>query len=79
LTGDQPAGGDGASTQLRRVQTDASYLSAQDPRLIFACVAEGPQSVEVLWPDGRREGFADLPPGRYHSLTQGQGQAVTGP
>ncbi|MBK7782181.1 MAG: CRTAC1 family protein [Ardenticatenia bacterium] len=79
LTGDQPAGGDGASTQLRRVQTDASYLSAQDPRLIFACVAEGPQSVEVLWPDGRREGFADLPPGRYHTLTQGQGQAVTGP
>ena len=64
------------AAQARRVQTDASYLSAQDPRLIFACAAAAPQSVEVLWPDGSKEGFGDLPPGRYHTLIQGRGQAV---
>jgi hypothetical protein len=65
--------------QVRRVRTDASYLAAQDPRLLFACAAAIPQKVEVLWPDGRMETFAGLAPGRYHTLTQGRGVAIGSP
>lgn len=71
--------GDAPAIQARRVRTDASYLSAQDPRLLFACAAAAPQAVDVLWPDGRRERFGDLAPRRYHTLTQGRGAAVGSP
>ncbi len=60
----------------RRVRSDSSYASAHDPRLLFGLGdSSGLAEVEVTWPDGRREGFADLPLGQYSTLRQGQGSA----
>ncbi|MCH9648926.1 MAG: CRTAC1 family protein [Deltaproteobacteria bacterium] len=63
----------------RRVQTDGSFSSASDPRLLFGFAGAPPEestaTVTVLWPDGRREEFADLPMGRYSVLVQGQGES----
>ncbi|MDA0788234.1 MAG: CRTAC1 family protein [Proteobacteria bacterium] len=59
----------------RRIGTDGSYASANDPRLLFGL---GPraiaQSVEVRWPDGNTERFESLAPDRYHRLTRGHGK-----
>ena len=53
----------------RRVRTDGSYLSANDPRLL---VGLGPatrvQSVRVRWPDGTVEEFKDVAVDKYTTL-----------
>lgn len=48
---------------------DGSYLSSNDPRLIFRLPrgASRPQ-VRVVWPDGREQLFGPLEPGQYHTL-----------
>ncbi|MEM1204146.1 MAG: CRTAC1 family protein [Acidobacteriota bacterium] len=67
-----PTGAPG--TQWRRVRTDASYLSARDPRIHVGLGDwRGPVTVEVLWPDGRRERWGELPSERYHRLVRGSG------
>lgn len=57
-------------------RTDGSYGAARDHRLVFA-LGDGtaPGSLEVHWPDGRRERFEGLASGRYHVLRRGQGRA----
>ncbi len=60
----------------RRVGTDGSYLSANDPRLLFGLGSVSPTSVygaRVRWPSGRSERFDDLRLGRYQDLVEGQG------
>lgn len=64
----------------RRAATDGSYLSASDPRVLVglgAPVDPGAQTevdtVRVLWPSGRREIWAGLSAGVYHTLTEGEG------
>ncbi len=63
------------TSQWRRVRRDGSYASARDPRLLFS-VGSKPVSLEVVWPDGEREVFAALEPGRYHQLQRGTGRAA---
>jgi hypothetical protein len=58
----------------RRSHTDGSYASARDPRVLFGLGDwAGPAEVVVVWPDGRRESFPDLPHDRYATLVQGTG------
>lgn len=61
----------------RRVRSDASYLSANDPRVLFGLGTDGgpgPYRVEVRWPSGQHELFDGLMTGQYQDLLQGTGQ-----
>ena len=64
---------EGLPLQLRRVQRDGGYASANDCRVVLRLAGPGPASVEVVWPDGHREHFVDLEPGRYHDLARDTG------
>jgi len=58
--------------QSRRVQTDGSYLSAGDPRIIFRLGSDASaQAVRVAWPGGHVEEFRGLAADRYWVLSQG--------
>ncbi|MCP5005197.1 MAG: hypothetical protein GY941_14865, partial [Planctomycetes bacterium] len=60
----------------RRTRSDASYCSANDPRLLFGLGAEaGAVTLEVEWHDGTRERWSDLASDRYHTLSAGSGEA----
>ncbi|MEM9302393.1 MAG: CRTAC1 family protein [Pseudomonadota bacterium] len=56
---------------VRRVRTDGSYVSANDPRVIIGLGAQGRESVTltVKVPGGGERRFEGLAPGRYHELT----------
>ncbi len=57
--------------ELRRVRTDGSYASANDPRIVFGLGGENqPQHVRVRWPDGSEHTLGPLPINRYHVLTR---------
>ena len=57
----------------RRVQTDGSYLSASDPRVLFGLSGDGsPRTIRVHWPGGRVEEFRDLAADRYWVLESGK-------
>jgi hypothetical protein len=61
----------------RRARSDGSYLSANDPRILFGLgQSVRPGILDVRWPDGRRERFRDLGLDRYLTLRQGQGEPV---
>ena len=64
---------EGARPLWRRVRADGSYASSNDPRVLVGLGTESPAkvSVEVIWPDGSEERFADLETRRYHRLTRG--------
>ena len=59
---------------LRRAHSDASYLAAHDPRVLFGL---GPDEtggqVHVRWPSGGQEEWSELGAGQYHTLVEGQG------
>ena len=69
-------------TQWRRVKTDGSYVSANDPRVLFGLGdGEGPGAIErvrVRWPDGTSEDFGPeaVEVGAYTTLRQGTGKPV---
>lgn len=66
-----------AGTLIRRVRTDGSYCSANDPRILLGLGgSKDALSVRVDWPGGVSEKFADLPTGAYHTLTEGRGQSI---
>lgn len=72
---------EGQPTLHRRVRTDGSYVSSHDPRVLFG-LGGGPAaaeslSLEVLWPDGRKEVFGSeaLGLGQYVTLVQGSGRS----
>lgn len=53
----------------KRVATDGSYASANDPRVVFGLGDErAPQFVRVRWPNGSEARFGPLATGRYHQL-----------
>ena len=62
----------------RRVRADGSYPSSNDPRILFGLVGQAGDAyrVRVIWPDGRKELFSGLAPGRYRRLLQDGGQEV---
>jgi hypothetical protein len=69
-----------APPSVRRVRTDGSYASSQDPRVLVGLGAyRGAVDVVVTWPDGRRERFPALASGRYHVLPQGGGESSEKP
>ncbi len=64
------------SRMWRRARSDASYLSANDPQVLFGLGATASVStVEIRWPDGSAETWTRLAPDRYHTLAQGQGDS----
>lgn len=76
----------GGRTLWRRVRADASFASANDPRVLFALPgsandtargAIGPLTIH--WPDGGVERWEALASGRYHTLHRGAGTAVEAP
>jgi len=62
-------------TLWRRVRSDGSYASANDPRVLvgLGTESEAPR-VRVQWPDGRTEEWADVAIDRWTTLTQGSGR-----
>jgi enediyne biosynthesis protein E4 len=53
----------------RRVRTDGSYLSANDPRVLVGLgSATRVQAVRVRWPDGTGEEFKDVAVDKYTTL-----------
>jgi hypothetical protein len=66
----------------RRVGTDGSYLSANDPRVHFGLGTDldlkqaGSLSVQVTWPDGYKESWEIAQVDRTMQLTEGAGKPV---
>ena len=58
----------------RRVRTDGSYLSANDPRVLVGLGgAAAVETVRVLWPDGTVEEWKGTPVDQYVTLREGTG------
>ena len=58
----------------RRVHTDGSYLSANDPRVHFGLGnATAIENVMVTWPNGTRESFSNVKLDALNVLQQGSG------
>jgi hypothetical protein len=61
-------------TQWRRVGTDGSYASSNDPRVIIGLDGDREsQTLRVYWPRGPVQEIRDLPVGRYLVVTEGPG------
>lgn len=59
------------SVLRRRVRTDGSYLSANDPRVLTGLGQEGKvKAVRVRWPDGTVEELKNPPLDRYVTITK---------
>jgi hypothetical protein len=56
----------------RVIRGGGSYLSCSDRRVLIPCTPEF-QTVEIVWPGGRRERFSGLQPCRGHRLREGTG------
>ncbi len=65
--------GDLEQVQVGRL--GSSYMSNEDPRLLFGLGPASEASVEVTWPDGTVELWPSLTSQRYHLLVQGGGAA----
>ena len=56
----------------RRVRTDGSYCSANDPRVVVGLgKTDSVSAVRVHWPDGQQETWTDVLSDRYITLRQG--------
>ena len=63
------------STLWRRVRSDGSYASANDPRVLFGLGTSATVSrVTVKWPGGRSEDFSSVPVDAWTTLRQGEGK-----
>jgi len=63
--------GDG-TTRWRRSRSDGSYASANDPRIVVGLGdATAVRSVQIVWPDGRKEERTDVPIDRYTTIAEG--------
>jgi enediyne biosynthesis protein E4 len=62
-------------TLWRRVRSDGSYASANDPRVLVGLGASSAAPrVQVKWPDGRAEEWSTVPVDRWSTLRQGEGK-----
>jgi hypothetical protein len=67
----------GAPTLWRRARSDASYASANDPRVLAGLGDKTAVSrVIVKWPSGKTEEWKGLPVDAYTTLREGTGTAV---
>ncbi len=65
---------------VRWGRSAGSYLSANDPRVLFGLGEDGaPAAVTVRWPSGRTEVWDGLEPRRYATLVEGEGRTLTEP
>ena len=63
------------STIWRRARADGSYASANDPRVLAGLgQSSAACRVQVVWPDGRKEAWQDVPADRYSTLQEGTGR-----
>jgi hypothetical protein len=63
----------GGRTQTRFAKGGGSYASTPDRRHVFGLGAETKVAkLAVVWPDGTRQEWTDVPTDRYHVVTQGQ-------
>ena len=61
----------------RRVRTDGSFLSGNDPRVLVGLgVATRVKAVRVRWPDATTEEWKDVPVDRYTTLKQGRKEGI---
>jgi hypothetical protein len=61
-------------TQVKVNQWATSYLSYNDPRMLFGLGTETEvERLEIHWPNGERETFGDIPTDRYITLVRGNG------
>ena len=68
----------GGRTLWRRVRTDGSYASSNDPRLLFGLGGETRVlKVRARWPDGNVEEWSGPPVDQYTVLYRGSGKVVT--
>ena len=62
-------------TLWRRVRSDGSYASANDPRVLIGLGKEtAPPTVRVRWPNGKFEEWSDVSIDRWTILTEGTGK-----
>lgn len=66
----------GGRTQARAVLSQASFYSANDPRVHFGLGAARSARVTVHWPNGRSEQFGQVQADSMVTLKEGTGQAV---
>jgi hypothetical protein len=66
---------DGGSTLWRRVRSDGSYASANDPRVVVGLgQSTSVRRVRVVWPGGTSEEWSAVPVDRYTTLVEGAGK-----
>jgi enediyne biosynthesis protein E4 len=66
---------DGGPTLWRRVRSDGSYASANDPRVLVGLgQSTNVSRVRVIWPDGKTEEWSSIAIERYTTLTEGGGK-----
>ena len=66
---------EGQPTLWRRVRSDGSYASANDPRVLVGLGSlTTPPAVRVVWPGGRVEEFTATGIDRWVTLTEGGGK-----
>jgi hypothetical protein len=63
----------GGKVQAQCVVSQSSFISANDPRLHFGLGDATKASVEVHWPAGTTESYADLPADQLVTIREGQG------
>ena len=69
----------GGRRQWHPVQRAYSFCASNDPRThVGLGAATRVDSVEVRWPDGRREAFGSFAAGAVHELREGAGVAASG-
>ena len=65
---------DGVPTLWRRVRSDGSYASANDPRVVIGLGnSDVRPTVRVQWPDGAVEEWRDVEIDRWTTLRAGEG------
>jgi enediyne biosynthesis protein E4 len=66
-----------APTLWRRVHTDGSYCSSNDPRVLFGLGDSSEVTkVQAHWTGGRVEEWTGLPLGKYTTLCEGSGTTI---
>ena len=67
----------GGAVLWRRARTDGSYVSANDPRVLFGLgETASVDRVRVVWPGGRAEEWAGVGANRWTTLIEGTGRSV---
>ena len=59
--------------QAKEVMSQSSYLSVNDPRLHFGLGKNTRATLEIRWPNGKRETITDVPADRLLTVREGEG------